>query len=125
MMKLAYALLFYLPGIPTIYYGDEIGMQGYGDPFCRYYFKWDNIDENLLEHVRKLSNEHKEWQQIFSETRLEFFESSRSVLGFWRKSDHGKIAFILNRSEQDYTYIFDTGKVVKVAPWKYEAIYFE
>lgn len=125
MMKLAYALLFYLPGIPTIYYGDEIGMQGYGDPFCRYYFKWDNIDENLLEHVRKLSNEHKEWRQIFSEGRLEFFESSRSVLGFWRRSDHGKIAFILNRSEQDYTYIFDTGKVVKVGPWNYEAIYFE
>ncbi len=125
MMKLAYALLFYLPGIPTIYYGDEIGMQGYGDPFCRYYFKWDSIDENLLEFVKELSNEHERWRHVFREGRMEFFEASRSVLGFWRKSDDGKIAFILNRSDHDYTYIFDNGKVVTVGPWKYKSIYFE
>lgn len=29
------ALLYALPGVPCIYYGDELGMQGGGDPFCR------------------------------------------------------------------------------------------
>ena len=29
LMTLAYAMIFTLPGIPSIYYGDEIGMQGY------------------------------------------------------------------------------------------------
>ena len=124
MMKLAYALLFYLPGIPTIYYGDEIGMQGYGDPFCRYYFKWDDMDDNLLGFVRKLSEEHKELKSILKEGRMEFFEASGSVLGFWRKSENGKAAFILNRSDKDYSYIFDNGRVVKVGPWKYAAITF-
>ena len=33
LMTLAYAMIFTLPGIPSIYYGDEIGMQGYKDPF--------------------------------------------------------------------------------------------
>ncbi len=33
LLKMAAALQFTLPGIPCIYYGDEAGMQGYGDPF--------------------------------------------------------------------------------------------
>lgn len=37
---------FVLPGMPCIYYGDEIGMEGLGDPFCRAYFKWERVENN-------------------------------------------------------------------------------
>ncbi len=26
---------FTFPGVPSVYYGDEAAMEGYGDPFCR------------------------------------------------------------------------------------------
>jgi cyclomaltodextrinase / maltogenic alpha-amylase / neopullulanase len=41
-VKLAYLILFSLPGIPAIYYGDEIGLEGGRDPECRGTFPWDS-----------------------------------------------------------------------------------
>ena len=44
---LAYAMLYTLPGVPCVYYGDEIGMQGYRDPFNRAYFDWNSTERRL------------------------------------------------------------------------------
>jgi len=44
-VKLALALLFFLPGSPCIYYGDEIGMLGGKDPDNRRSFPWDKFPE--------------------------------------------------------------------------------
>ena len=41
-LAVAYALLFTSPGIPMIYYGDELGMHGAGDPDNRHFMQWDN-----------------------------------------------------------------------------------
>jgi glycosidase len=40
-LSVAYTLLFTMPGIPMIYYGDEIGMPGAGDPDNRRFMQWD------------------------------------------------------------------------------------
>ncbi|MBR0085411.1 MAG: glycoside hydrolase family 13 protein [Lachnospiraceae bacterium] len=39
-------LQFVLPGMPCIYYGDEIGMEGYEDPFCRGYYEWEKAESD-------------------------------------------------------------------------------
>ncbi len=48
-------LQFTLPGMPCIYYGDEIGMCGEHDPMNRGFFTWDTIDHSLLQSCRSLS----------------------------------------------------------------------
>ena len=49
-------LQFILPDSPCIYYGDEIGTEGFEDPFCRGYFRWDMTNDNdLLGFYRVLS----------------------------------------------------------------------
>jgi glycosidase len=35
LLKLAMLIQFTFPGVPSVYYGDEVAMEGYGDPFCR------------------------------------------------------------------------------------------
>ena len=53
-LLISYLLLYFLPGIPCIFYGDEIGIAGQKDPFCRKCFPWDSLDHKLLEFFKSL-----------------------------------------------------------------------
>lgn len=52
----ALAILFFSVGMPCIYYGTEIGMEGGYDPDCRRTFDWDrqNWNMQIYETVKKL-----------------------------------------------------------------------
>ncbi len=58
LLKLASLLQYTVFGIPSLYYGDEVGLEGYHDPFCRMPFAWDELEEpvraDLLAHYRAL-----------------------------------------------------------------------
>ena len=49
----AWNLLCALPGMPCIYYGDEAGLYGMSDPYCRGSYPWGREDEELVEAFRK------------------------------------------------------------------------
>jgi len=55
-LVLAAAFLFAYPGAPAIYYGDEIGLEGGGDPDCRRTFPWDEAgwDSSLRQTFQSL-----------------------------------------------------------------------
>lgn len=54
--KLAAAMQLLLPGMPMIYYGDEVGMEGGPDPDCRRGMLWaeSRQDGECLEYYRRL-----------------------------------------------------------------------
>ncbi|MCZ4150481.1 alpha-glycosidase, partial [Escherichia coli] len=45
-MKLPVMLLLTYPGVPCIYYGDEVGLEGGYDPGCRKCMEWDETRQN-------------------------------------------------------------------------------
>lgn len=53
-LRAATALQFSLPGAPCIYYGDEVGSEGFEDPFNRGFFPWGKEDKALLDLYRAL-----------------------------------------------------------------------
>lgn len=59
MMKIASLLQYTLPGVPSLYYGDEIGMQGLKDPFNRACMNWDYPNTELLRWYKRLGEIRK------------------------------------------------------------------
>lgn len=54
LVRLAALILFTFPGSPTIFYGDEAGMEGFEDPFNRGTYPWGHEDRELLGHFARL-----------------------------------------------------------------------
>ena len=54
-LRMAVFLQFTLPGMPCIYYGDEAGMEGFEDPFCRACYPWGREDEELQAYYRMMT----------------------------------------------------------------------
>ncbi len=52
-------ILTALPGVPCIYYGDEMGVQGAPDPYCRSTFPWQGGDKSLHDEIRGLLHQRR------------------------------------------------------------------
>ncbi|MGE5507024.1 MAG: glycoside hydrolase family 13 protein, partial [Chitinophagales bacterium] len=61
-LALAAFFQFTSPGVPYLYYGDEVGMVGGGDPDCRRCMVWDEArqDRNLRAHFAALARLRRE-----------------------------------------------------------------
>lgn len=100
MLKLAATLQYFLPGNPCIYYGDEVGMYGYKDPFNRKCFPWDNIDKELLDFYISLGKAKKKIE-FLSKAKTKIIKTNENVFVFERYEGNDKILIAINRSETD------------------------
>lgn len=101
-MKLAFALLFCLPGVPCIYYGDEAGMQGCMDPFNRAPFPWGHEDTALQSCVATWARMRKKHDALKTGC-VAFLAPHEDVLLVLRFVANGHDA--LNELAQDGVYL--------------------
>ena len=59
-LHIAFTLLFTVFGVPSVFYGDEAGLEGYRDPFCRRPFPWGREDASLVDTVHRLG----QWRRV-------------------------------------------------------------
>ncbi len=77
--KIALSILFTYIGIPAIYYGDEVGMEGEGDPDCRRPMIWDEKkqDEKILKLYKELIAFRKENKALVYGSYINIFTSKK------------------------------------------------
>ena len=90
-------LQFTLPGAPSIYYGDEVGMEGHKDPFNRRTFPWGKGDPILLGLYRTLGNLRKDHPAL-QMGDIQFFQACHGKIGFIRRYDGQTLKIYVNRS---------------------------
>ena len=90
-------LQFTLPGSPSIYYGDEAGMEGYRDPFNRRTYPWGREDQEILTHFRRLGKLRRDHPALRMGD-IRFFEAVDKHIGFSRSCEAETLRVYINRS---------------------------
>ena len=88
-LKLAATLQFTVFGVPSVYYGDEAGVEGYHDPFCRRPFPWGREDAELLAHYRTLGRIRRE-NTVFGEGDFRFTLCEQDLIAYTRTGSNGE-----------------------------------
>lgn len=91
-------LQFMLPGMASIYYGDEVGMEGGADPFCRRYYPWSAGDESLRSFYAALCRVKNETQALKTGD-VRVTEAGNGCLSFVRKTENQVVEVYVNQSE--------------------------
>ncbi len=90
-------LQYTLPGSPSLYYGDEAGMEGHKDPFNRRTYPWGQENQSLLSHFRHLGQLRKEIPAL-RYGDIEFFHATDNRLCFSRSWKGKSYKIYVNRN---------------------------
>jgi len=100
LLKLAYGLITAVPGVPCVFYGDEVGMEGYRDPFCRKPFPWNHMDEDLLAFYRRLG-EIRKTEPVLNGGLFRLMETNEDFVIICRYNETDCLTIAANRSDHD------------------------
>ncbi|HPS39589.1 MAG TPA: alpha-amylase family glycosyl hydrolase [Candidatus Cloacimonadota bacterium] len=115
LRRLKQLLLFQFTfiGTPHIYYGDEIGMRGKGDPDNRRPFDWDwETDEeavDLRDYYRELICLRGSYPALI-DGGISFTQAEENILHYTRESASHKAEVIFNLDESDEHLVFSEAK---------------
>jgi glycosidase len=92
-------LQFTVFGIPSVYYGDEVGMEGYHDPFCRRPFPWgeleDPVRQDILDYYRRLGQLRR--HPVFHGGDFAILACGPAYLAYERRRGGHRVVIAANR----------------------------
>ncbi len=88
-----------MPGVPCVYYGDEVGAEGYADPYNRAPYPWGGGDADCLNIYRNAIGLRRSLD-IFADGDFEPFAADGDVLGYTRRLGDEAVIVLINRSAE-------------------------
>lgn len=98
--------LYAIPGVPSLYYGDEAGVIGGADPDNRKPYPWGRENKELLDWYRKIG----QWRRGHVALRTGHWKSfalDEDVFGFERWTENGVDHFGAEASDERLLYLFN------------------
>lgn len=105
-LRLATFLQFTLPGMASIYYGDEAGMEGFDDPFSRRYYPWGREDKELQAYFASLA-ELKHSCDALRRGDVCILTAGEGVVAFTRKTKRERATIYVNLSQNELEFSTD------------------
>ena len=105
-LKNAVFLQYTLYGVPSVYYGDEIGMQGYTDPLNRKFFAWDGIDAEIRDFYVYMARVRKIFACL-KDGETEIIYSKGGCFAFMRYCESDEAFFAVNLSDREHYLKFE------------------
>ena len=91
-----YSLVF-LPGILSIFYGDEAGLQGMGNLANRKPFPWNSYDYDMLDYFKYIGNVRNK-ETFLCDAKLNVIDINNNYFMFERYSKDESALITINRS---------------------------
>ncbi len=103
-LKLHLAYILTIPGVPVIYYGDEIGMTGASDPDNRRMMRFGNelneFEKQTFKDVSKLIHIRKDHSALRNGDFLTL-QADKNIYAYIRSDMNERILVILNKSDKE------------------------
>lgn len=99
-LKMAAVLQYTLPGVPCLYYGDENGLEGHIDPFCRRCFDWEHLNEDLIGFYSRLGTIRKEYREVFKNGEFAEIRVENGLFIYKRENENGCVYIYVNNSSR-------------------------
>ena len=100
-LMMASFIQYMLPGSPSLYYGDEAGMEGHKDPFNRRTYPWGHEEPILMAHYKTLGAIRKR-NEVLRLGDIQFFYAADRRLGFTRTFNGRKLKIYVNRNSDPW-----------------------
>ncbi len=106
-LKMAAILQYTMPGVPSVYYGDENGAEGHIDPFCRRCFDWEHLNEDLIGFYEKLGNIRHKFGEIFKDGDFCELRVDGGLIFYKRSKNNSDVYIYANNSSKSFVLEID------------------